>query len=584
MSLFTELKRRNIFRVGAAYIVVAWLVIQVVETVFPAFGFDESAIRVVVIVFAIGLVPALIFSWIFEITPEGLKRDYEVDRSQSIAPYTGKKLDRAIIVVLTLAIGFFAFDKFVLEPERAAEREEVIATQARSEALVESYGDNSIAVLPFVNMSSDPEQEYFSDGLSEELLNLLAGVNDLRVAARTSSFFYKDKLDTVTLSEVAQQLKVTHVLEGSVRKSGDKIRVTAQLIKADGGFHLWSETYDRTLNDIFAIQDEIAAAVVASLKITLMGEAPQSRVTSTEAYELTLQGRYFYNRRAPGDVGRALEYFERAVELDPGIAEAWVGLTPLYIRYKDPPDVARARDAVEKALAIDPDNPEARIRLALVLFHEGNIELSWHEAERAMELGPDNSLVLGVHAGWWHGAGDLERAIEILTRAVTVDPLHVVNRTNLAAYLEQSSRLDDALVQARKALELSPGDPNILKAISRIRLVQGYPEEAYEIIQQLPEDFEKLYYLANTQYTLGNIEGADATLLEYQEKYAAEFPIGIAGIHAWRGNADLAFDWLNRAISQDPNLRREWTDDQFLSSLHDDPRWEGFVAHWQTEN
>jgi TolB-like protein/Tfp pilus assembly protein PilF len=565
MSLVSELNRRNVLRVGIAYAVVAWLLLQVSDTLVPALHLPEWFHSGVALLLILGFPVALVFAWAFELTPDGIKKERDVEPSRSVASVTGRKLDFAIISLLMVALGYFAYDKFVHDP-----------AESHDSAM-------SIAVLPFINMSSDPEQEYFSDGLSEELLNLLAGVSGLRVAARTSSFFYKDKLDTVTFSEIARELNVTHVLEGSVRKSGDKIRVTAQLIRADGGFHIWSETFDRTLDDVFAIQDEIAARVVASLKITLLGEAPQSRVTSAEAYDLTMQGRFFYNRRATGDAARALEYFERAVELDPGIAEAWIGLTPLYLWINDPPDIARARDAVEKALAIAPNNPEAHIRLAMVLGYEGNDELAQVAAQRAMELGPDNSLVQSIRSGWVWDSGDLEGAIEIQTRAVALDPLHVVNRVLLSFYLEQSGRLDDALMQVRKAQELSADDPQVLKAIFRIRLLQGYPEEAYEILEPLPEDFETLYYLANVEYTLGKIEAADAAVLEYQEQYAAEFPIGVAVMYAWRGNSELAFDWLNRAIRQDPNLNRNWVTDQFLSNLHGDPRWEEFVAHWEID-
>ena len=235
MSLFNELKRRNVFRVAAAYVVVAWL--------------------------AIGFIPSLIFAWAFEITPEGLKKDSDVDRSRSISPQTGKKLDRIIMVVLALALGFFAFDKFVLSETREASIAEEARQEGRSEALVESYGDKSIAVLPFVNMSEDADNEYFSDGISEELLNLLAKIPELRVISRSSAFFFKGK--DIKITDVARELNVVHILEGSVRKAGKQVRITAQLIDAHSDTHLWSETYDRELDDIFAIQDEIAGAVVA---------------------------------------------------------------------------------------------------------------------------------------------------------------------------------------------------------------------------------------------------------------------------------------------------------------------------------
>ena len=257
MSFLKELKRRNVLRVGAAYVVGSWLLIQVAETIFPLFGYGDTPARMVVIVLAIAFIPSLIFSWAFEITPEGLKRDADVDRDLSVIQTTGKKLDRIILVVLALALAYFAFDKFVLDPARDAV-ELATATQeahqeGRSEALVDSYGDKSIAVLPFVNMSSDPEQEYFSDGISEELLNLLAKIPELRVISRSSSFAFKGgKIDIPT---VAKKLNVAHVLEGSVRKAGNQVRITAQLIDARTDTHLWSETYDRELANIFAVQD-----------------------------------------------------------------------------------------------------------------------------------------------------------------------------------------------------------------------------------------------------------------------------------------------------------------------------------------
>jgi len=247
MSFFVELKRRNVIRVAVAYVVSAWLVIQVVETIFPAFGFGDAAIRTVVIVLAIGLVPAVIFAWAFELTPEGLKREKDVDRSQSMAPRTGKRLDRVIMVVLALALGYFAFDKFVLAPQRTADLQQELTEQmatvaeeareaGRTDAFLESYGDKSIAVLPFVNMSADKDQEYFSDGIAEELLNLLAKVSALRVISRTSAFSFKGT--DLKLTEAAEELNVANILEGSVRRAGDRIRVTVQLIEARSDTHL----------------------------------------------------------------------------------------------------------------------------------------------------------------------------------------------------------------------------------------------------------------------------------------------------------------------------------------------------------
>ena len=303
--------------------------IQVAQTVFPAFGLGATAVRLVIVVLVIGLLPVLIFAWAFEITPEGLKRESEVDRSQSITPQTGKKLDRVIMGVLALALGYFAVDKFVLAPQREQAATEAARAEGRTESLVKSYGDKSIAVLPFVNMSSDKDQEYFSDGISEELLNLLAKIPKLRVISRSSAFSYKGK--DVKLAQVAKELNVAHILEGSVRKAGNKVRITAQLIEARSDTHLWSNTWDRELDDIFAVQDEIAAAVVEQLKITLLGEAPKAKEVNPEAYALFLQGRQLRRQSTPEAFEQAIALFQQALAIDPNYAAAWEQLAGVYI-------------------------------------------------------------------------------------------------------------------------------------------------------------------------------------------------------------------------------------------------------------
>ena len=294
MSFVEELKRRNVFRVAIAYMVIAWLVMQVGDTMGPALLLPEWVDSLLAFFLVLGFPVALFFAWAFELTPDGLKKDQELEAGESHWAANSRRLDRIIIVVLALALGYFAVDKLALDSGDQPIPAETAALSDNASKPIDSIDEvsaRSIAVLPFVNMSSDPEQEYFSDGLTEELLNLLAGIDELKVAARTSSFYYKDKRNLVTLPEIAKQLAVAHLLEGSVRKSGDNIRITTQLIKADDGFHVWSKTYDRKLEDIFAIQDEIAEAVVEALKVTLLGEAPKARVVNTEAYELTPQGR-----------------------------------------------------------------------------------------------------------------------------------------------------------------------------------------------------------------------------------------------------------------------------------------------------
>ena len=278
MSFFDELKRRNVFRVGVAYVIVAWLLAQVADLFLENFGAPDWVIKSVLIVLVIGFPLAIFFAWAFELTPEGLKREKEVDRSQSIASETGRKLDRAIIAILVLALGYFVYDKYGGSGAPA----EVATAQ---NAALPAEAEKSIAVLPFVNMSSDTEQEYFSDGISEEILNALAGVQGLKVAGRTSSFAFKGQ--NQDLRAIGEALGVNHILEGSVRKSGGKVRITAQLIKVDDGFHVWSDTYDRELTDVFAIQDEIANAILEQMRTALLDEQPiKTLAVDTFAYDL----------------------------------------------------------------------------------------------------------------------------------------------------------------------------------------------------------------------------------------------------------------------------------------------------------
>ena len=284
-SVWTELKRRNVVRVAIAYGIVSWLVLQLIDVLLPLLTLPEWVGRFVLLILIVGFFLALILSWAFELTPEGVKLEKDVDRSQSVTHSTGRKLDFIIIGVLSIALIMFVLDKFGAAPNEAPAQ---IAAEApkseKTSANVEASEENTIAVLPFVNMSSDPEQEYFSDGLTEELLNLLSRIPELRVTSRSSSFFYKGK--DFQISDVGQALGVGHVLEGSVRRSGETIRITAQLIEVTSDIHIWSNTWDRKFEDVFAIQDEIAAAVVDALKISMLGEAPRVAETTPEAYAL----------------------------------------------------------------------------------------------------------------------------------------------------------------------------------------------------------------------------------------------------------------------------------------------------------
>jgi TolB-like protein len=406
---------------------------------------------------ACGLPPALVFAWAFELTPEGLKRDSEVERSQSIASRTGRKLDFVIIGVLVTAVGFLLAERFTSDKTKTAETSNV------PEAALAVDARKSVAVIPFVNMSDDEQNEYFSDGISEELLNVLVGIQGLRVPSRTSSFSFKDS--QLKVAEIGQQLGVDHLLEGSVRKDGDRIRVTAQLIDVRTDTHLWSETYTRKLDDIFAVQDEIARAIVAALEISLSGGDQQKleahSTSNVAAYNKYLQGRHLWNQRSPRSLQAAVEPLREAVELDPRFSQAWAALADTYVLLPEygvgsaAEFIPLAREATQRALAINPDSARA---LTTSGYYKALYDYDWQGAnrdfERAIMLEPGYAT-----AHHWFGEvlvaqERLDDALEQMHAAAEADPLSAVIRHVRGYLLLYSNRLDEAEAQYLSTLEL----------------------------------------------------------------------------------------------------------------------------------
>lgn len=467
MSLFNELKRRNVFRVAIAYLAAAWLLTEVAGTLFPMFGLGDAPARIAVIILAIGFPLFLVFSWVFEFTPEGLKLETDIDRTAALTRKSGKQLDRIIIVLLALALGYFAFDKFVLEPARVAEIVQETAQQARSRALVESYGEKSIAVLPFVNMSADPDQDYFSDGVSEELLNLLAQIPELRVISRSSSFSFKGR--DISIPEVAAALNVDHVLEGSVRKAGSRIRITAQLIEARSDTHLWSETYDRELDDIFAVQDEIAAIIGDSLRTELVqadGQpaSPTSiKTASLGAYEAFLRGREFLHLRERENIEQAIALLEHSVQLDEGFAPAHALLAnatmlqSAYARVDWEAAMQTAALHLERAQAIEPDLAEAHAGRALLALNYEDEESAIEHAQKALQANPNYTDAMNWLYLALSGLGREEEAEATIKRMVATDPLTIPGRYNYADLLARAGRFEEARAQADRLVVYSPG-------------------------------------------------------------------------------------------------------------------------------
>jgi len=460
MSLFRELNRRNVFRVGIAYAVTAWVVIEVADVVLDTLEAPLWVMKVIMLVLALGFLPAVVFAWAFELTPEGLKKQSEVDRAESITHATARKLDYIIIVLLVVALGTYAWDRFHSAPAAPQgsvpiSRSEALpgdGAQGKLEPLPkETYSaggtGTSIAVLPFVNLSADLEQEYFSDGISEELLNVLAKYPDLRVAARTSSFQFKG--ENKDISEIARQLNVNHVLEGSVRKSGTKLRITAQLIDAASGFHLWSETYDRELDDIFAIQDEISAAISEALRAELAlsasepGTAPRvAHSENTAAYEAFLQGRHLINQRGSKNIREAVEHLERCVRLDPEFAPGHAWLAIGYVLLLASPGTygdltlnevqKRAVPHIETALELDRNLAEAYGAKALLGVNSNQYAEAMQYTARALELNPVYVDALNWRQIAAAGLGEYAESNRNIERILEIDPLSVIGRLNYA--------------------------------------------------------------------------------------------------------------------------------------------------------
>jgi len=428
MTFLAELKRRNVFRVGTAYAVLGWVVIQVTDTVGPVLHLPDWTLALVTWIGIIGFPFALFFAWAFELTPQGLKREEDVDRSSSITNVTGRKLDFVIIGLLAVAVVFLVLDNYVLKGNTA---DEAGAAGAASESAKGRPGYDSIAVLPFVNMSNDPEQAYLSDGLAEELLNLLARIKGLKVAARTSSFAFRGEEQDIR--KIGDALQVSTVLEGSVRKSGQRIRITAQLIDVANGYHLWSETYDRDLTDIFQIQDEISAAIVTALRVHLDAQAATvSRVTDIAAYDLYLQGRHLRREPRPGNTRKALDLFRQASDADPEFAAAWAAQAAAVIDLRETQyggeipaaeAFALAQSDIERALALDPLLAEAYVSQSMLDWDRYRFDDALASIDKAIAINPNLAEAHKQRAVVLQTLGRIRDAKRALDTATGLDPL-----------------------------------------------------------------------------------------------------------------------------------------------------------------
>jgi TolB-like protein/Flp pilus assembly protein TadD len=567
MSLFAELKRRNVFRVGIAYMVLAWLLLQVGDTLAPALHLPEWINSALAFFLILGFPLAIFFAWAFEMTPEGLKLEKHVDRDASITPVTGRKLDRTIIVMLVAALAYFVWQS------QTAPDEEVVETVA---------GQPSIAVLPFENMSSDTEQEYFSDGLTEELLNLLAKISELKVTSRTSAFYYKGK--DIKLADVGRELDVDHILEGSVRKSGNKIRITAQLIEVETDAHLWSETWDRNLDDVFQIQDEIAAKVVDELRVQLLGELPHAVATDGDTYSLFLQARHAINQRTHASLLRGEELVKKAIEIDPGYAPAWVLKAHIHSQQGDvgarlPREAAPlARQAVDRALQLDPDNAAAHALSGdLMVSFEHNYPDAKQTFERALELDPNDVDVLYQSSVYFAFIGRAEEALRLALRAYERDPMFVANLTGLSYMYNMLGRYEEAEAISRKRIDISPESFGSYAYLSMPLTLMGRHEEALEVANRERLDGFRQTMLAIIHWKLGNSAASDAALDALLDQQSGGWDWQVVAARAVRGEIDEAFAAMDAAYENRDTGLQLILGDPFVENLRGDPRYDAMV-------
>ena len=563
-SVWGELKRRNVVRVAIAYAVVAWLLLQVADVVLDNIEAPAWVFQTILLLLIIGFPVAVIFAWAYELTPEGLKKEKDVDRSESITHITSRKIDFVIIGVLVVAVGFLLVDKLYLGEGDTAP-DEVIATERKS-----------IAVLPFINLSSDPEQEYFSDGLAEELLNLLARIPELRVTSRSSSFSYKGK--DFKIADVGRELHVGHVLEGSVRRAGDQIRTTAQLIDVAEDAHIWSETWNHTLEDIFVVQDEIAQAVIAALRIRLLGEAPRTDTTSPEAYALYLQSKALAAQFTAAGFLQAEAVLLRVLEIDSTYVPAWLWLARIYVRgsgngaWHPHEAYAKSRAAVMEALRLDADNAQAHAALSRIARnYDYDLETARKEQELALTLAPHDPRVLQGAAWLARIDGDYAEAIRLFKEVEILDPVSWRIKLDLGTSYFLSGRLAEAKSAYAEVLELIPIGNVVNFRLGAVMLVSGDLDDALLQMNKETQNGRRLAGRAMVLHAMGDTSSA-ATELEKLIVLGDRWTYELAQVHAYLGNLDESFRWLHRAIDRRDSSLSLMTGDPFLDNLRDDPR------------
>jgi TolB-like protein/Tfp pilus assembly protein PilF len=576
-SFFGELKRRNVYKVAVAYAIVGWLLIQIATQVFPFLEIPTWVVRLVIALVAIGFPIALVIAWAFEATPEGIKRTAAAD---SIPANRNRNRTWIYVVVVGAAfsIGLFFIGRYSAQRTPAPRQSEA--------AIASAIPAKSIAVLPLLNESGDPKDEYFSDGLSEELIAALAQIRELKVIGRSSSFRFKERKEES--KTIGEKLGVATLLEGTVRKQGDRVRIVAELVNAADGIELWTRTFDRELKDIFAVQSEIAKAVADSLKVTLLGAENTSvqgaATKSVEAHNAYLQGHFYFQRRNLEDYRKAVGFFDQAIRLDPDYAlayaersEAWTQIGDLSGQGKTA--WPKAREDAEKAVAIVPALAEAHAALGWVrFFTEWKFAEGLSELKRAKELSPANPTANDLLARVIVYLGKLDEAEQQARQAVELDPLSYPPQNNLARVLFVRGKLDEADAAGRKAAELQPTAASAHRFQVLVAVQRGDGEMALQEAQLEPDPGYRRFELALAHHVRSDRTAADAALADLIANGRDQLAYQIAQVYALRGEKEKAFEWLQISFDTHDTGTLGLLIDPLLRDLRGDPRYKSLLT------
>jgi TolB-like protein/Flp pilus assembly protein TadD len=583
-KLLDGLKRRNVGRIAILYLGICWVILEPVHVIFHMLGVPEWVNRLVVVAMALGFPIALVTAWIYEVTPPGLPREAVLEARHRFLHRTSRRLNRALAAVAAFMtvyflLYYFWLGKHLAEPVAEEVREERVEGEGAAMSL------RSIAVLPFLDMSQNKDQEYLSDGLAEELLNLLAKIPELRVAARTSAFAFRDKAEDIP--SVARKLHVAHVLEGSVRKAGNRVRITAQLIRADSGYHLWSETYDRDLTDIFRLQDEIASAVVQALKVTLLSGGLPEHVAprNPEAYNLYLQGRFHADLHTKDGLEQAIDCYQRAVKLDPGYEPAWTALSIAYGNVMGrglmAPEqaLAKSRETAKVALELDPKSARAHMALGYIhMNYDWDFAAADQEFKQALALEPGNASVLNAAANLALVLGRTSDGAKLYQHALARDPLRASSFSNLGVAYYANGQLEPAEAAFRRSIELQPGAGYTHNGLGLVLLERGQLPAALEEMQHESDETWRLQGLAVVYVAMGWRSDAERTLTILTQKFGKDAPYAVATVYGFRGEADPSFKWLDKAYADRDGTLTAIKADPLMKKIVADPRYAALLA------